>query len=197
MTDLHRPLRLLVLAAVLALGAPAAWAAPPLDQKPPAETAANPKHDGSHDFDFEFGDWTGHLKRRLHPLTGSNDWVDYDGPSIVRKVWGGKANLGEIEFQGPAGHIEGMSLRLYNPDTRQWNITFANSAAGATTTPMIGGFAGGVGEFYGPDTLGARPIFVRFIFSDITPKTFRLEQAFSDDGGKTWEANWIATFQRV
>jgi hypothetical protein len=192
MTASRHPFRALTICAVMALAAPSAHAA----AAAAPETAANPKHDGSHDFDFEFGDWTAHLKRR-HPLTGSNDWVDYDGPSIVRKVWGGKANLGEIEFQGPAGHIEGMSLRLYNPDTRQWNITFANSKVGATGTPMIGGFAGGIGEFYGPDTLDGRPIFVRFIFSDITARTFKLEQAFSDDGGKSWEANWIATFTRV
>ncbi len=151
---------------------------------------------GPHDFDFEFGDWTCHLKRRLRPLTGSNDWVEYDGTSIVRPWWNGKANIGELELGGPAGRIEGMSIRVYNPATHQWGITFANSAQGQVGTAMMGGFQNGRGEFYDQETLNDRAILVRFIFSDITARSFRLEQAFSDDGGKTWEANWIADFQK-
>ena len=161
----------------------------------PAQAA--PARDGSHDFDFEFGDWTAHLARRLKPLTGSNAWVQYDGPSIVRKVWNGAANLGEIDLAGPAGRIEGLSLRLYNPETGQWSISFANRQGGTIGVPMVGGFKDGRGEFYNQEDFGGRAIFVRFIFSDITATTFKLEQAFSDDGGKTWEANWIATFKKV
>ena len=164
-------------------------------QPPPARAA--PTADGSHDFDFEFGDWTMHLKRRLDPLTGSDRWVEYDGSSVVRKVWGGKANLGEIDISGPAGRIQGLSLRIYNPKTGQWSVSFANAAYGELGAAMMGGFKDGRGEFYDQETLGDRAIFVRFIFSDITPETFKLEQAFSDDGGKTWEANWIATFRRT
>ncbi|WP_171093955.1 hypothetical protein [Usitatibacter rugosus] len=148
------------------------------------------------DFDFEFGDWKAHLKRRLDPLTGSDKWVEYRGTSIVRKVWGGKANLGEIELEGAAGRIQGLSLRVHNPTTGQWSISFSNSAGGTIGTPMIGGFKDGRGEFYNQETFRDRAIFVRFVFSGITEKAFRLEQAFSDDGGKNWEANWIATFTR-
>ena len=90
-----------------------------------------------------------------------------------------------------------MSLRLYDPQTRQWFVRFANSRDGDLGAPMIGGFKDGRGEFYNQETLNGRSIFVRFIFSDVTDKTFALEQAFSADGGKTWEANWIATFKRV
>ena len=175
-------------AALLAMSAPAAGQAP----RPEPPTVGGP-----HDFDFEFGDWTCHLKRLVRPLSGSTEWTEYDGPSIVRKVWGGTANLGEIDLTGSAGHIEGLSLRVYNPATHQWSLTYANSRFGMGGPPMVGGFQNGRGEFYAADTLNDRAIFVRFIFSDLTPKTFRLEQAFSDDGGKTWEANWIATFRRV
>jgi hypothetical protein len=129
-------------------------------------------------------------------LTGSNDWVEYDGPSVVRKVWDGKANLGEIDLAGPAGRIQGLSLRLYNPQTHQWNISWANTTDGTLGTPMAGSFKNGRGEFFNQETLNGRAIYVRFIFSDISTASFRLEQAFSDDGGKTWEANWIATFAR-
>lgn len=163
----------------------------------PAAAVAEPAApDGAHAFDFEFGSWKMHLARRLKPLTGSNTWVEYDGVSVVRKVWSGAANLGEIDIAGPAGRIEGLSLRVYNPQSGQWSVSFANRAGGTLGAPMIGGFKDGRGEFYDQEDFNGRSIFVRFVFSDITAKTFRLEQAFSDDGGKTWEANWVSTFTR-
>jgi hypothetical protein len=152
---------------------------------------------GPGDFDFEFGTWTTQLKRLVHPLSGSSDWVEYEGTSVVHKVWGGAANIGELDVKGPAGRIEGMTLRLYNPETKQWSIRFANRRTGDLGQPMIGGFKDGRGEFYNQETLDGRAIFVRFIFSDITAASFRLEQAFSADGGKTWEPNWISTFKKV
>ena len=85
-----------------------------------AAPQAMPDHDGQHDFDFEFGSWTAHLKRLLHPLSGSNEWVEYDGTSVVRRVWDGRANLGELEVDGPKGHIEGITLRLFHPESHQW-----------------------------------------------------------------------------
>jgi hypothetical protein len=180
-----KPAILAVALALLPLAAQGQPAAPP------------PARDGRHDFDFEFGDWSMHLKRLVKPLSGSTEWVEYDGSSVVHKVWGGAANLGEIDISGPAGRIQGMSLRLYNPASNQWNVSFASARGGALGTPMVGGFKEGRGEFYNQETFNDRAIFVRFIFSDITPRSFRLEQAFSDDGGKTWEANWIATFRNV
>jgi hypothetical protein len=166
------------------------------DAGPPASAQATSR-DGRHDFDFEFGDWTMRLSRRMKPLTGSNTWVQYEGSSIVRKVWNGAANLGEIELDGPGGHIEGLTLRVYNPDAKQWNVHFANSASGVLGEAMVGGFRDGRGEFYDQETYDGRAIFVRFVFSDITPTSFKFEQAFSADGGKTWEANWVSTFTRV
>jgi hypothetical protein len=155
------------------------------------------QRDGQHDFDFEFGAWKAHISRGLKPLTGSTTWVEYNGTSVVRRVWNGRANLGELEVSGAAGRIEGLSLRTYNPQSRQWNISWSNSADGPVGPPMIGEFKNGRGEFFNQESLDGRAIFVRFIFSDITANSFRIEQAFSDNGGKTWEANWIATFSRV
>jgi hypothetical protein len=182
-----KTLRILVVAGTLTASAAHAQPARPTP----------PTVGGPHDFDFEFGDWKCHLSRRLRPLTGSNTWVEYDGTSIVRPWWGGKANVGELQLEGPAGRIEGMSVRVYNPATHQWGVTFANAAQGQLgPQAMMGGFQNGRGEFYDQETLNDRAIFVRFIFSDITARSFQLEQAFSDDGGKTWEANWIAKFAR-
>ena len=161
------------------------------------KTQTTQARDGQHDFDFEIGTWKTHLKRRLRPLTGSNQWVEYDGTSVVKKVLNGKANLVELVVDGPTGHIEGLSLRLFNPEARQWSLNFANVNGGTLTPPSIGEFKNGRGEFYNQDTLNGRSILVRFIISDITPTSCHFEQSFSDDGGKTWEANWIATDTRV
>lgn len=155
------------------------------------------QRDGQHDFDFEFGAWKAHISRRQKPLAGSNIWIEYDGTSVVRKVWNGRANLGELDVSGAGGRIEGLSLRTYNPESHQWHISWVNSASGTTGPPMIGEFKNGRGEFYNQEAFNGRAIFVRFIFSGITANSFRFEQAFSDDGGKTWEPNWIASFERV
>jgi hypothetical protein len=158
---------------------------------------ADGSRDGQHDFDFEIGTWRTHLKRLQHPLTGSSAWVEYEGTTTVRKVWNGRANLVELEADGPAGHFEGLSLRLYNPESHQWSLNFASSKGGTMSQPTIGEFKNGRGEFFDQETFNGRAIFVRFIISDITPNSCRFEQAFSDDGGKTWEVNWIATDTRV
>jgi hypothetical protein len=152
---------------------------------------------GQDDFDFEIGIWKTHLRRLLNPLTGSTTWVEYNGTTVVRKVWNGRANLVELDVSGSSGHIEALSLRLYNPQSRQWSLNFANINGGVMTAPTIGEFKNGRGEFYNQETLNGRAIFVRFVISDITPNSCRFEQAFSDDGGKTWEVNWMATDTRV
>jgi hypothetical protein len=167
-------------------------------QSPDGGSKAGAQHtptarDGQHDFDFEIGTWKTHLSRLLNPLSGSTTWVEYEGTSVVRKVWNGRANLLELEADGPAGHFEGLSLRLYNPQSHQWSLNFASSRGGTMSQPTIGEFKNGRGEFYDQEMLDSRAILVRFIISDITPKSAHFEQAFSDDGGKTWEVNWIAT----
>lgn len=164
---------------------------------PIAAGAETTPRDGQHDFDFEIGTWKTHVRRLVRPLTGSTTWVEMDGITVVRPVFNGRGNLVELVADGPGGHFEGLSLRLYNPQTRQWSLNFANSRIGILDPPTIGGFKDGRGEFFCQDTLDGRAIFVRFVISKIDPDTLRFEQAFSDDGGKTWEVNWIATDTRV
>ncbi|MBA2743282.1 MAG: hypothetical protein H0U43_03065, partial [Chthoniobacterales bacterium] len=161
-------------------------AAPKTD--PPDKAA---ERDGQHDFDFEFGSWKTHLWRLEHPLTGSKSWIEYDGTTVVRKVWDGRANLVELEVDGPAGHIKALSLRLYSPQSRQWSLNFATNGGGTLGTPTIGEFKDGRGEFYDQEPINGRAALVRFVISDIKPDSCRFEQAFSEDGGKTWEVNWI------
>jgi hypothetical protein len=162
--------------------------------QPSATTA---ERDGQHDFDFEVGTWKIHLKRRLHPLTGSNTWAEFDGTSVTRKVWDGRADFEEFETEGSEGHVEGLTLRLYDPKSHQWSLYWANSKNGILGQPMIGEFKNGRGEFYDQEPFNGRAILVRYIWSEITPNSAHFEQSFSEDGGKTWEVNWITDQTRV
>src|SRR6266571_5743278 len=116
---------------------------------------------------------------------------------FVTTPWSGRANLVELEVDGPAGHIEGLNLRLYNPQSHQWSLNFASSSGGALGQPTIGEFKNGRGEFFDQELFNGRAILVRFVISDIKPDSCRFEQSFSEDGGKTWEVNWIAIDQRA
>jgi hypothetical protein len=155
------------------------------------------ERDGQHDFDFEIGSWNIHLSRLQDRLAGSTTWVDFDGTSVTRKVWNGRANLEEFETDSSQGHLEGLTLRLYNPQSHQWSIYWANGKDGILAQPMIGEFKNGHGEFFDQEPWKGRAVYVRFIWSDTNTKSPHFEQAFSDDGGKTWEVNWITNQTRV
>jgi len=138
-----------------------------------------------------------HLSRLQDRLAGSTTWVQFDGTSVTRKVWNGRANLEEFEADSSQGHIEGLTLRLYNPLARQWSIYWANGRNGVLEQPMIGEFKNGHGEFFDQEPWKGRAVFVRFIWSNTTTKSPHFEQSSSDDGGRTWEVNWITDQTRV
>jgi hypothetical protein len=161
----------------------------------PAPCPAQPRN-GQHDFDFNIGTWKTHVRRLLHPLTGTNEWVDLNGTVQVRRVWNVRAQLEEIEADGPTGHFEGLTLFLYNPEGRQWAQYFADGEAGVVNKPQTGEFKNGRGEFFGQESLNGRTVLARFTWSNITPDSHKVEQSFSDDGGKTWELNFAATLTR-
>jgi hypothetical protein len=157
-------------------------------------------HDGQRDFDFLIGSWKFHLRHLTTPLSGSTDWEELDGTVVCRKVWGGKANLEEVVLDGVTSrtHIEGLTLRLYNPSTRQWSLYWANAADGSLPMPpTVGHFSNGRGEFYDREDYHGRPIVVRYVWSKITATSAHFEEAFSADDGKSWEVNWITDQTRV
>jgi len=162
----------------------------------PVQPPSGELRDGQLDFDFNIGTWKIHTRLLLHPLTGSNDWVDLNGTVHVRKVWNGRAQLEEIEADGSTGHFEGLTLFLYNPQAHQWGQYFVESAVGVLNQPQIGEFKNGRGELFGQESFNGRTIFVRFVWSDITPNSHHVEQSFSDDGGKSWQPNFVATLTR-
>jgi hypothetical protein len=172
----------------------------------PAQTTSNPtkpawsdKRDGQRDFDFELGSWKIHLKRLQNPLSAAAPvWVEFDGTTVTRKLWDGRGEIEEFEVDSTSSHIEGMTVRLYNPQTHQWSLYWANSKQGTMGgPPNVGEFKNGRGEFYCQDTYNGRLVLVRYIWSDITPNSAHFEQSYSDDGGKTWEVNWITDQTRV
>jgi hypothetical protein len=157
---------------------------------------ASKTRDGQHDFDFNIGAWNTHIKRLQHPLTGSNTWVELNGTVVVQKVWNGRAQLEEIEADGPTGHFEGLTLFLYNPQSHQWSQNFASSSGGTLSVPTVGEFKDGRGEFFDQEPFNGRTILVRVVWSNISPNSHQFEQSFSADGGKTWEPNFVATLTR-
>jgi hypothetical protein len=148
--------------------------------------------DGQHDFDFLFGRWKVHCRRLLHPLTGSKQWVEFDGSNVVHRIWDGKAMLDEFEADTPSGHVEGMTIRTYSTKSHQWSIYWSSQANGTIDfPPMMGEFSNDRGTFYDSESYNGRAVFVRFLWTVGSPNSAHWEQAFSADGGKTWETNFI------
>ncbi|MES2443569.1 MAG: hypothetical protein V4574_12130 [Pseudomonadota bacterium] len=180
----------IVAAAILALLAPPAAG-------PQTQAVVAAERNGAHDFDFLIGDWKAHVRRLPDRLVGSTRWVEYDGISRHHKLLDSNANFEEFEVDGPAGHMKGQTLRLYNPTSRQWAIYLVDVDKGTLgLPPVVGGFTGKRGEFFDQEEWKGRMILVRYVWHDISPHAARMEQSFSDDGGKTWEVNWICKLSR-
>ena len=168
-----------------------------------AQTADNPallpERDGSHDFDFLIGDWKAHVRRLPDRLNNSNKWDVYDGISNHHKLLDSNANFEQFEVTSPDKklHIKAQTLRLYNPATRQWSIYLVDLDNGTLDTPpVVGSFTDKRGEFFHQETLRGRTILVRYVWLDLSPKSARMEQSYSPDGGQTWEVNWICELSR-
>jgi len=171
-------------------------------QPGPKHDTATPLHQTPagtpQDFAFEHGHWRTALRRLLQPLSGSQQWADYTGTTTVHPLLGGRMNLVELEVAGPLGRIEGVSLRLFDTQRQRWTLNYASVTDGTLGQPMSGGFDGGrQGVFYSAETFKGKPILVRFVVDILDADHCRFEQAFSADGGDTWEVNWIAFDTRI
>lgn len=152
--------------------------------------------EGVHDFDFLHGSWRVHNRRLRAPLTGSAEWYEFDGTSVVRSLWEGRGNFEQWEADGPDGRMRALSLHLYDPRARQWSLHWAPSDSGKIGVPAIGSFANGRGEFYAQELFETKSILLRLSWEDRGPAACRFEQGFSADGGGAWETNWIMDFTR-
>jgi hypothetical protein len=155
--------------------------------------------DGSHDFDFELGKWKLKLKKLEKPLSGEQKWIELNGTSDTIPIWGGKAQLEQLDVDGPGGlHVQGFVVRTYSQAGHQWYLNWQSAkTAGAFGVPTVGAFTGDRGEFYDQEEYNGRQILVRAVWSNITKSSAHFEQAFSVDGGKTWEPNWITDQVRI
>lgn len=157
---------------------------------------ADSLRDGQHDFDFNFGNWKTHILRCEDPFATAPKWIQLNGTVSVRKVWNGRAQLEEIEADGPTGHFEGTTLFLYNPLSHQWSQNFASSSDGQISTPTIGEFKDGRGELFCQETFNGKAVLVRGVWSDILPDSHSYEEFVSADGGKSWQPVFTAKLTR-
>ena len=151
-----------------------------------------------HGFDFYMGRWRVHHRRLVKRLAGSDEWQEFDGTSTAWPLLDGAGNVDDNVLELPAGTYRAISLRSYDPATNRWSIWWLDGrSASRLDPPVVGGFEDGIGTFVGEDTFEGRPILVRYTWSNISPTTCRWAQAFSDDGGRTWETNWIMDSTRM
>jgi hypothetical protein len=151
----------------------------------------------SSDFDFFMGRWNVRNRRLARRLAGCDDWDEFPAKVAARPLPGGLGNEDVFCTEYGGGFI-GMSFRLFDPATGLWSIYWADSRRpGRLDPPVVGSFAGDSGVFEGEDTLRGQPICMRFTWSGVTTPTPRWEQAFSGDGGETWETNWVMDFTRA
>ena len=154
---------------------------------------------GLNDFDFLVGEWQVHHRRLKERLAGNHEWIEFEGTSASHKVMGGYALVDDNVLDFPAGPYRAAGMRAYDAKSGQWSIWWLDSRMplGPIDPPVRGTFADGVGSFLADETFNGKPIRVRFTWSKITPASAHWEQAFSPDGGATWETNWVMDFKRV
>lgn len=155
------------------------------------------KNDGRNDFDFLTGTWKVHHKMLKGRLKGSTEWDEFEGTCVDKKILNGLGNFDEVVMHTAAGTSYAVALRLFDIHAKKWSIYWAAGKSGLLDVPMVGKFEDGHGEFYAQEVFEGTHIYSRFIWSKITAASCQWEQAFSDDGGKTWETNWIMEHVRA
>jgi len=163
----------------------------------PMTTAA--EQSAPHDFDFLVGSWRVHHRRLKLRLAGNHDWEEFEGTSRLEMTMAGAGTVDDNWLDLPGGAYRAVGIRAYDPKTGLWSIWWLDgrNPQGPLDPPVRGRFENGIGTFTGNDTFNGKPIVVRYTWSRITPTTCHWEQAFSPDGGKTWETNWVMDLTRV
>ena len=155
------------------------------------------ENDGRNDFDFLIGAWNVHHRTLKKRLNESTEWNEFEGETLTSKILNGLGIMDHSILHAQTGPVHALALRLFNPASKEWSIYWATDRTGILDVPVIGRFKDGLGEFYSQEIFEGRHIYSRFIWSKITANSCQWEQAFSEDGAKTWETNWIMEFERV
>jgi hypothetical protein len=189
--------RSVALAAVILASASAASAQTPAP--PPTRTlmenTAVRLDGGRHDFDFLVGKWRVKNRRLKERFAGSKEWVEFEATSTSHAILDGIGNVDEIRI--PSTGKAGVTLALFDPAKEIWTLYWVTREEGVLQPPLTGRFYNGTGEFYGDDVDGSRPVRVRYLWTGVSKRAARWEQAFSIDGGATWETNWVMDFVRA
>lgn len=157
-----------------------------------------PATDGARDFDFLLGAWRVRHRRLIQRLAGCDDWAEFDGDSTTQPTLGGAGNIEDNLIRLPEGDYRAIAIRSYDAASAAWAIWWLDGRAPhQLDVPVVGRFENGNGTFLADDMFEGRPIKVRFLWRQGDRTSCRWEQAFSDDGGKSWETNWIMDFSRV
>lgn len=159
------------------------------DYDTPFTSGSGPEHD----FDFNMGHWNTRIRAVIDPLSAPNVWSSLQGTHTVYRLWDDWADIGQLEVDGPSGHLEDLALRLYDRKSQQWRVYFANSGSGTLDPPMVGGFENGIGTFVFLDEMEGKTVLVRNIWSGITTSSCHQDWALSADGGKTWVPTFVST----
>jgi hypothetical protein len=157
----------------------------------------HPTPAGARDFDFLIGTFRVAHRRLRRRLAGDTGWAEFGGTMHAEPILGGLGNFDQNTIDLPEGAYQACTVRLFDGTTNLWSLHWIDGRHPKLDPPLVGRFAGGVGTFFGDDTLDGKPIRIRFLWSHITPAGARWEQAFSGDGGATWETNWIMDFVRA
>ncbi|WP_198683178.1 hypothetical protein [Peristeroidobacter agariperforans] len=148
-------------------------------------------------FDFLHGQWDVVHRKLKDRLAGNNQWFEFPGTLSVAPILGGLGNFDENVLRDPNGTYQASSLRLFNPGAQQWSIWWLDSRFPAVEPPVVGGFQGGKGTFYAHDVFKGQPIRVRTTYELLKSDRAQWTQAFSPDGGASWEVNWVMDFKRA
>ena len=155
--------------------------------------------DHMHDFDFFFGSWRVHHRQLKLRLANCTEWIEFSGTCTTQATMGGAGNMDDNVIENPDGTYRAMTVRTYDAKTESWAIWWfdGRSPHGLVDPPMIGTFEEGIGTFLADETFEGKKIKVRFLWTRITSVSCRWEQAFSQDGGASWETNWEMELTRT
>lgn len=164
---------------------------------PPNVNHRSPMFSPPGDFDFIIGHWQVRHRRLNARLSGSTEWTEFFGTSSTRKILEGFGNVEDNVLDFPEGSVRAAAFRSFDAESQSWSIWWLDGRLPhKLDVPVVGKFTEGVGVFYADDTLDGRQIRVRFVWHPNSGGQPKWEQAFSSDGGRTWETNWTMEFRR-
>lgn len=161
------------------------------------ERAASPPASGASGFDFLIGDWRVENRKLKKRLTRSNDWFEFSGRFTVRPILDGAGNMDDLVLDDPNGRQSGSSIRLFDRATKTWSIYWIDASSPTIEPPAVGAVVDGVATLFGEERFEGRIVGLRYVYRNLSPQNASWEQAYSDDGGKSWEINWVMNFTRI